>query len=57
MSGTSGTGKSYVIKCLQRLVRQEFEANDALHVITSTGNVAYLVQGSTAHNFLRNSNR
>ena len=39
-------------KCLQRLVRQVFEANDAIQVITPTGNTAYLVQGSTAHSFL-----
>ena len=52
VSGTAGTGKSYVIKCLQRLVWQVFEANDAIQVITPTGNVAYLVHGSTAHSFL-----
>ena len=52
VSGTAGTGKSYVIKCLQRLVRQVFEANDAIQVITPTGNAACLVQGSTAHSFL-----
>ena len=52
VSGTAGTGKSYVIKCLQRLVRQVFEANDAIQVITPTGNATYLVQGSTAHSFL-----
>ena len=52
VSGTAGTGKSYVTKCLQRLVPQVFEANDAIQVITPTGNAAYLVQGSTAHLFL-----
>ena len=52
VSGTAGTGKSYVIKCLQRLVRQVFEANDAIQVITPTGNAAHLVHGSTAHSFL-----
>ena len=52
VSGTAGTGKSYVIKCLQRLVRQVFGANDAIQVITPTGNSAYLVQGRTAHSFL-----
>lgn len=34
VSGTGGTGKSYVIKCLQRLVRQMFGANEAIQVIT-----------------------
>lgn len=52
VSGTGGTGKSYVIKCLQQLVRQVFGANYAIQVITPTGNSAYLVQGSTAHSFL-----
>ena len=52
VSVTAGTGKSYVIKCIQRLVRQVFEANDAIQVITPTGNAAYLVHGSTAHTFL-----
>ena len=52
VSGTAGTGKAYVIKFLQRLVRQVFEANDAIQVITPTGNAACLVQGSTAHSFL-----
>ena len=52
VSGTAGTGKSYVIKCLQRLVRQLFGKNDAIQVITPTGNSAYLVEGSTAHSFL-----
>ena len=33
-------------------MRQVFEANDAIQVITPTGNAAYLIQGSTAHSFL-----
>ena len=52
VSGTAGTGKSYVIKCLQRLVRQVFRTNDAIEVITPTGSAAYLVQGSIVHSFL-----
>ena len=48
-SGTACKGKSYVVKCLQRSVRQVFEANDAIQVITPTGKAAYLVQDSTAH--------
>ena len=50
--GTAGTGKSYVIKCLQRLVRQVFGTNDAIEVIIPTGSAAYLVLGSTVHSFL-----
>ena len=52
VSGTAGTGKSYVVKCLQRLVRKVFGANDAIQVITPTGSAAYLIQGSTVHSFL-----
>ena len=33
-------------------MRQVFGANGAIHVITPTGNAAYLVQGSTAHSFV-----
>ena len=33
VSGTAGTGKSYVIKCLQRLVRQVVGVSDAIQVI------------------------
>ena len=44
VSGTAGTGNSYVIKCLQRLVRQVVGVNDAVQVITPTGKAAYLVQ-------------
>jgi len=52
VSGTAGTGKSYVIKCFQKLARQLFRKNDAVQVITPTGNSAYLVQGTTTHSFL-----
>ena len=50
--GNAGTGKSYVIECLQRLVRQVVGVNDAIQVITPTGKAAYLVKGRTAHSFL-----
>ena len=52
VSETAGTGKSFVLKCLQRLVQQVFEASDPIQVITLMGNAAYLVQGSAAHSFL-----
>ena len=51
-SGTAGTGMSCVIKFLQRSVQQLSGNNDAIQVITPTGNSAYLVQGSTAHSYL-----
>ena len=52
VSGTGGTGKSYVIKCLQRLIRQLFGKNEAIQVVTPTGNSAFLVDGRTVHSFL-----
>ena len=52
VSGSAGTGNSYVIKCLQRLVRQAFRTNDPIVVITPTGRAAYLVQGSTVQSLL-----
>ena len=52
VSGTAGTGKSYVIKCLQRLVWQVFGAIDAIQVITPMGSAAYFVQGITVHSCL-----
>ena len=52
VSRTAGTGKSYVIKYLQRLVRQVFRTDDAIQVITQTGSATYLVQGSTVHSLL-----
>lgn len=52
VSGTAGTGKSYVIECLQKVVRKAFGTNDVIQVITPTGNAAYFVGGCTAHSFL-----
>ena len=34
-------------------MRQAFGTNDAIQVITPTGNAAYFVGGCTAHSFLR----
>ena len=43
VSGTAGTGKSYLIWCLQELL------GDQLHVMAPTGAVAYNVHGYTLH--------
>ena len=46
VSGTAGTGKSYLIWCLQELL------GDQLRVTASTGAAAYNVHGHTLHSLL-----
>ena len=46
ISGTAGTGKSYLIQCLKQLLGQ------TLKVIAPTGVAAFNVQGYTIHNLL-----
>ena len=45
-SGTAGTGKSYLIWCLQELL------GDQLRVMAPTGAAAYNVHGHTLHSLL-----
>ena len=47
ISGTAGTGKSYLIHCLRLLLK------DQLYVATPTGVAAFNVQGYTLHSLLR----
>ena len=46
VSGTAGTGKSYLIQCLENLL------GDRLRVIAPTGGAAYNVHGHTLHSLL-----
>lgn len=46
VSGTAGTGKSYLIQCLKRLL------GDKLRVTAPTGVAAFNVDGYTLHSFL-----
>ena len=46
VSGTAGTGKSFLIKCLQGLL------GDLLMVTAPTGAAAYNVHGHTLHSVL-----
>ena len=46
VSGTAGTGKSYLVWCLQELL------GDQLRVMAPTGAVAYNVHGYTLHSLL-----
>ena len=46
ISGTSGTGKSYLTHCLRLLLQ------DKIHVVTPTGVVAFNIDGNTLHSLL-----
>jgi len=46
ISGTAGTGKSYLIHCLRMLLQNN------LYVVAPTGVAAFNVDGSTLHSFL-----
>ena len=46
VSGTAGTGKSYLIHCLRLLLHNK------VHVVAPTGVAAYNVDGNTLHSFL-----
>lgn len=46
VSGTAGTGKSYLIQCLKRLL------NDSLCVTAPTGVAAFNIEGYTLHSLL-----
>lgn len=45
VSGTAGTGKSYLIQCLRLLLHNK------VHVVAPTGVAAYNVDGNTLHSF------
>jgi len=47
ISGTAGTGKSYIINCLKRLLQ------DRLRVCAPTGVASYNIQGFTLHTLFR----
>lgn len=53
VSGTAGSGKSYLIKCLVKAVRTILSSNRAVQVLCPTGNSANIISGETLHSFLR----
>ncbi|KAK3104656.1 hypothetical protein FSP39_007268 [Pinctada imbricata] len=53
VSGTAGSGKSYLIKCLVKAIRLMFKSNKAVQVLCPTGNSANLISGVTLHSFLK----
>ena len=55
ISGTAGTGKSFMIKCLVKHCIEEFGADRASHVIhlaAPTGTAAFNIGGRTIHSLL-----
>lgn len=53
VSGTSGSGKSFLIKCLVKAIRIIFSSNKAVQVVCPTGNSANIISGVTLHSFLK----
>ena len=52
-SGTAGSGKSDLIKCLVKAVRIILSSNRAVQVLCPTGNSANIISGVTLHSFLK----
>ncbi len=53
VSGTAGSGKSFLIKCLLHTIRKLYRNNKAAQVLCPTGNSANLISGRTIHSFLK----
>ncbi|XP_021343371.1 ATP-dependent DNA helicase PIF1-like [Mizuhopecten yessoensis] len=53
VSGTVGSGKSFLIKCLVKAIRMLFNNNKSVQVLCPTGNSANLISGVTLHSFLK----
>ncbi|XP_061179586.1 uncharacterized protein LOC133188226 [Saccostrea echinata] len=52
-SGTAGSGKCFLIKCLGKAIRLFFNSNKSVQVLCPTGNSANLISGVTLHSFLK----
>ena len=53
VSGTAGSGKSFLIKCLVKVIRNIFLSNKSVQVLCPTGNSANIISGVTLHSFLK----
>ena len=53
VSGTAGSGKSFLVKCLVHSIRKLFQNNKSVQVLGPTGNSAKLLSGQTIHSFLK----
>lgn len=53
VSGTAGSGKSYLIKCSIKSIRLFYNTNQCIQVVCPTGNSANIIGGSTLHSFFK----
>ena len=53
VTGTAGSGKSFLIKSLVKTIRTLFHSNRSVQVLCPSGNSANLMDGQTAHSFLK----
>ena len=53
VSGTAGSGKSFLIKCLVNEIQSVFNNSKSVQVLCPTGNSANLIGGKTIHSFLK----
>jgi excinuclease UvrABC ATPase subunit len=51
VSGTAGSGKSYLIKCLVKVIRTIFASKRSVQVLCPTGNSANIISGLTLQFF------
>ena len=52
VSGTAGSGKSFLIKSLVKTFRTLFNSDGSVQVFCPTGSSVILIDGQTAHSFL-----
>jgi hypothetical protein len=53
ISGTAGSGKSFLISCLVEAIQNLFQNNKSVQVLCPTGNSANLISGKTIHDFFK----
>ena len=53
ISVTAGSGKSYLIQSLVRVIKLLFNSNKAVQVLCPNGSSANLISGRTIHSFLK----
>ena len=53
VTGTAGSCKSFLIKCLVKAIRLLFQSNKSVQVVPPSGNRANVISGVTLHSFLK----
>ena len=53
VQGTTGSVKSFLIKCLVKAIRTLFNSNSSVQVLCPTGISANLIDDQTLHSFLK----